>query len=191
VYLIVGLGNPGPVYENTRHNIGFQVILRWSRELGIGLTRRRFQSRHTRTVIQGKTALLLCPETFMNLSGNAVRAFTDYYDVDYGSILVIHDDLDLPVGKIKVVRKGGSGGHKGMVSLIRHLGTGDFPRLKIGIGRPRYDEPVEDFVLAPFYRDQKDVIDRVVQGAVRTCELFVLEGIESAMNTMNCQDFAN
>jgi peptidyl-tRNA hydrolase, PTH1 family len=191
VYLIVGLGNPGPAYENTRHSIGFQVIFRWSQELGIPLTRRRFQSRFTRTVIQGKRTLLLCPETFMNLSGNAVRAFVDYYGMDYGSILVVHDDLDLPAGRIKVARKGGSGGHKGLDSLIRHLGTGDFPRMKIGIGRPRYGEPVEDFVLAPFYRDQKDVMERVVQEAVRTCELFVLDGVESAMNTINCQNFAN
>ena len=191
MYLIVGLGNPGPAYENSRHNIGSQVILRWGHELGVALTRKRFQSRHTRTVIQGRKITLLCPETFMNLSGNAVRAFADYYDVDHGSILVIHDDLDLPVGKIKVARKGGSGGHKGLDSLIRHLGTRDFPRLKIGIGRPRYDESVEDFVLAPFYRDQKDVIDRVVAEAVRACELFVLDGVESAMNTINCQNFAN
>jgi peptidyl-tRNA hydrolase, PTH1 family len=191
VYLIVGLGNPGPAYENTRHSIGFQVMFSWSRDLGTPLTRRRFQSRQAGTVIQGKKILLLCPETFMNLSGNAVRASADYYDMDYGNILVVHDDLDLPVGRIKVVRNGGTGGHKGLDSVIRHLGTRDFPRMKIGIGRPRYDEPVEDFVLAPFYRDQKDVIERVVQGAVRTCELFVLEGIESAMNTSNCQNFAN
>jgi len=127
----------------------------------------------------------------MNLSGNSVKACADYYDLDQGNILVIHDDLDLPVGRIKVGRKSGSGGHKGVASIIRNLGTMEFPRVKIGIGRPRYGEPVEDFVLEPFYKDQQEAIRRVIQGAVQACELFVSEGVESAMNAINCQNFAN
>jgi PTH1 family peptidyl-tRNA hydrolase len=140
---------------------------------------------------QGRKAVLLCPETYMNLSGSAVKACVDYYDVVQERMLVIHDDLDLPVGRIKVGRKGGSGGHKGVASIIRNLGTMEFPRVKIGIGRPRYGEPVDDFVLAPFYKDQREVTERVIQGAVQACALFISEGIEAAMSAINCRNFAN
>jgi PTH1 family peptidyl-tRNA hydrolase len=142
-------------------------------------------------VFQGKKVFLLCPETYMNLSGNAVRAWRDYYDIDQERILVMHDDLDLPFGRIKVGIKSGSGGHKGVVSIIRNLGITGFARVKIGIGRPRYEEPMEDFVLSPFYKDQKEMLDQVIQGAVQAGELFVLEGVESAMNAINSQNFGN
>lgn len=191
MYLMVGLGNPGQAYERTRHNIGFQVIRSLSRELGIRLSRRRFQSRYAETVFQGKKTVFLCPETFMNLSGMAVKACADYYGSDPEKVLIVHDDLDLPVGRIKLASSGGPGGHKGVASVIRSLGTKDFPRVKVGIGRPRYGEPIEDFVLAPFYRDQQDAINRAIQGAVQACELFVLKGVESAMNVIHCQNFAD
>lgn len=191
MFLIVGLGNPGEAYEHTRHNVGFKVLRSWSRSLGARFSGRRFQSRSALVVFQGKRVILLCPETYMNLSGNAVKACADYYDVDRRQTLVIHDDLDLPVGRIKVGRKSGSGGHKGVASIIRNLGTVEFPRIKIGIGRPRYGEPVEDFVLAPFYTDQRVVIEKVIQGAVQACALFVSEGVEAAMNAINYQNFVN
>ncbi len=135
--------------------------------------------------------MLLCPLTFMNRSGKAVRAGADYYDIEPGNILVIHDDIDLPVGRVKVSRGSGSGGHKGVQSIIDHLGSTQFIRVKIGIGRPRYDEAVEDYVLAPFYKDERDIIEDVLHLATQACELFVSEGIEPAMNKINCQNLAN
>lgn len=189
--MIVGLGNPGEKYERTRHNVGCGVLQVWSRSLGAHFSNRRFQARYASVVFQGKRVMLLFPETYMNRSGNAVRACMDYYDIAQERMLVIHDDLDLPFGRIKVGRKSGSGGHKGVDSIVRNLGTTDFARVKIGIGRPRYGEPVEDFVLSPFYKDQEQMLIQVMQGAVQACELFVLEGVESAMNAINGQDFAH
>ena len=186
--LIVGLGNPGSEYRDTRHNVGFSVVDLWSQDLGVRLSNRRFRSRNIRTRFQEEKVMLLCPLTFMNQSGKSVRACVDYYDLESRNILVVFDDIDLSVGRIKVVRNGGAGGHKGVLSIIHHLGSLQFPRIKIGIGRPRYGESVEDYVLAPFYRDQKEIMSRVLRVAVRGCELFVSEGIESAMNHINCHN---
>jgi PTH1 family peptidyl-tRNA hydrolase len=185
VYLIVGLGNPGARYKDTRHNIGFQVIDLWSLDLGVRLKGRRFQSRNIRTRFQNQDIILLRPLTFMNLSGKSVKGCADFYDIESGKILVIHDDLDLPVGGIKVVGNGGAGGHKGVLSIIEYLGSVQFPRIKIGIGRPRYGEEIEDYVLSPFYRDENSIMEKAVKMAVRACELFVLEGIQTAMNEIN------
>jgi PTH1 family peptidyl-tRNA hydrolase len=127
----------------------------------------------------------------MNESGKSVRACADFFHLLTNRILVIHDDLDLPVGRIKVIRNGGPGGHKGVLSIIEYLGSTEFPRIKIGIGRPRHGESPEDYVLAPFYSDESDIILRVIKLAVRACQLFVMEGIESAMNHINCKKLAN
>jgi PTH1 family peptidyl-tRNA hydrolase len=185
--LIVGLGNPGPGYENSRHNIGFRVIDLWCRDLGLVLKKRQFRSKNIRAEFQGNNIILLCPLTFMNLSGEAVRAYADYYALETGRVLVVHDDLDLPLGRIKVVKDGGAGGHKGVSSIIHHLENNQFSRIKVGIGRPRYGETVEDYVLSPFYADEKGLAQKAIQVAVNACELFVLEGVESAMNQINCQ----
>jgi peptidyl-tRNA hydrolase, PTH1 family len=186
VYLIAGLGNPGAEYKDTRHNIGFQVIDLLSQELGVRLNDRRFQSGNTRTKLHGKEMLLLCPTTFMNLSGKSVKACADFYNLQTESIMIIHDDLDLPVGRIKIVSHGGAGGHKGVQSVIDHFGSTLFPRVKIGIGRPQYGEATEDYVLSSFYDDQKDTMKRVLQLSVRACRLFVLDGVKSTMNHINC-----
>ena len=191
MYLIVGLGNPGSEYKNTRHNTGFQVISLWSRDLGVRLTNRRFQSRNTRTKLQAKEIILLCPSTYMNQSGKSVKACADYYDLRTEKILIVHDDLDLPVGKVKVVRNGSSGGHKGVLSIIEYLGSTKFPRIKIGIGRPLYGEKPEDYVLEPFYVAQREIMESVFKVAVSACQLFVLEGVESVMNHVNCQNLVN
>jgi len=183
--MIVGLGNPGPEYKDTRHNIGFKVLDLLSRELGVRLENRRFQSRNTRTRLEGKDIIFFCPMTYMNLSGNAVRLCADYYKIDREHILVVHDDLDLPVGRIKVARQGGAGGHKGVKSIIDHLGGRGFPRIRIGIGRPRYNESTEDFVLSPFYKDQKETIEAMIQTAVNACRLAISDSVEYAMNQIN------
>lgn len=162
-----------------------------SRGLGVRLNGRRFRSRNTRTQFQGKEIILLRPTTFMNESGKSIKGCVDYYELKAENILIIHDDIDLPVGKIKVIRNGGAGGHKGVLSIIHDLGTLQFPRIKIGIGRPRYGETVEDYVLAPFYSDEKGIVEKVIPTAVQACELFVSEGINTAMNHINYQSLAN
>ena len=189
--LIVGLGNPGPGYENSRHNIGFRVIDLWCKDLGLVLKKNLFRSKNIRAEFRGNNIILFCPITFMNLSGEAVRACADYHALETGTILVIHDDLDLPLGRIKVAKDGGSGGHKGVGSIIHHLESTQFSRIKVGIGRPRYGETVEDYVLSPFYTDEKGLAQKAMEMAVNACELFVLEGVESAMNQINCQNLVN
>ena len=191
VYLIAGLGNPGPRYRNTRHNIGFKVINLLCKSQAVRLNGRRFQSKNTRTNFHGNDILLVQPLTFMNQSGKSIKTFADFYNIETRNILVIHDDIDLPAGRIKLVRNGGAGGHKGVLSVIHHLGTKEFVRVKIGIGRPRYGETVEDYVLSPFYPDEKGVMKKVIQLAVRACELFISNGVDSAMNHVNYQNLTN
>jgi PTH1 family peptidyl-tRNA hydrolase len=129
--------------------------------------------------------------TFMNRSGNSIRACIDFFDLQVENVVVVHDDVDLPVGRVKVVRGGGAGGHKGVLSAIQHLGTQEFPRVKIGVGRPRYDgESVEDYVLKSFSRNEKEVVEEVIQVATQACELIVDSGVDVAMNHINSGDLA-
>lgn len=186
MYLVAGLGNPGKKYKNTRHNSGFEVINLWVETLGVRLTGRRFRSKTAGTRHGDKKIILMQPDTFMNLSGESIRACVDFFKIKTENILIVHDDLDLPPGRIKVVRNGGAGGHKGILSVTQHLGTREFSRVKIGIGRPRFGEQIEDYVLSPFYSDQREVIGKVIQMGVKACELFAFRGIESAMNEINC-----
>ncbi len=187
MYLIAGLGNPGQQYKETRHNIGFKVIDLWSNELRVRLSGRRFQSKNIITIFENKKVALLCPLTFMNQSGKSIRAFANYYNLEGKNILIIHDDVDLPVGRIKIVRKGGAGGHKGILSIIQHLGSMQFPRIKIGVGRPRYEESLENYVLAPFYDEQRSFIEEAIHMAINACKLFISGGIESATSKISCE----
>jgi len=190
VYLIAGLGNPGLEYKDTRHNIGFKIIDLWSHDMGLHLGGRRFQSRNIQTSYMSEQIMLLCPQTFMNQSGKSLRACVNYHGIDNAKILVIHDDLDLPAGRIKVVLNGGAGGHKGILSIIEYLGSKYFSRIKFGIGRPRYGESIEKYVLSPFYADEKKIIEKSCRISVEACKLFISDGIQSAMNHANCYDFS-
>jgi peptidyl-tRNA hydrolase, PTH1 family len=185
--MIVGLGNPGPEYKYSRHNIGFRVVELLTHELGVRLDGRRFQSRNARSRFEGKDIIFFCPMTYMNLSGRAVRLCADYYKIETENILVVHDDLDLPAGRIKVARQGGAGGHKGVQSIIDHFGSAKFPRVRLGIGRPRYDESIEAFVLSPFYKDERDVVEEMIQVGAEACRSAISDGVESAMNRINRQ----
>jgi peptidyl-tRNA hydrolase, PTH1 family len=191
VFLIAGLGNPGLRYKNTRHNIGFMVLQRWAEILGIRLSSRAFSAKSGRAKLGATEIILLCPQTYMNESGRSVGACANFYRIAAENILAVHDDLDIDLGKIKVVKNGGGGGHKGVLSIFQHLGTRAFNRVKIGVGRPRFDEPIDEFVLRPFYKDQERIVERVLSGAVQACELFVSRGIVQAMNIINPQNFAD
>ncbi|MCD6265548.1 MAG: aminoacyl-tRNA hydrolase [Deltaproteobacteria bacterium] len=183
--MIIGLGNPGTVYKNSRHNLGFKTVDLLCAKLGLHLSDQRFQTLSTSTNYHNKKILLACPQTFMNRSGIAVKHLFEYYRPDNRNIMVIHDDIDLDAGRIKIACGGGAGGHHGVESVAYHLGTNEFCRTKIGIGRPRYNEAIEDFVLDPFYDDQQATITEALHIAVKAIESFVLYGVEAAMNTFN------
>ena len=187
MYLITGLGNPGPQYEHTRHNIGLEAVEQWGKSLGVTLKNLLFRSKHALADFRGNPIVLLCPLTFMNKSGESVRDCIHHYDLEIKKLLVIHDDLDMPLGKIKVVRNGGAGGHRGVSSIIHLLASSEFSRVKIGIGRPRHGEAVVDYVLNSFYADEKKLAEEIMGMAVKASQLFVLEGVEAAMNHINCR----
>jgi PTH1 family peptidyl-tRNA hydrolase len=181
---VFGLGNPGKRYAGTRHNVGFQVIDRLAAELGIRVTRRRFRGR----VGEGRTdrgrVLLVKPQTYMNESGRTVGTAAGWYRLEPDRLLVVCDDLDLPPGKLRLRRGGSSGGHKGLASVAQVLGTDGFPRLRIGIGRPEFQDPV-DYVLAPVPADQQSVLDDAVRLAAEAAMCWAKEGIDICMNRYN------
>lgn len=169
--------------------MGFMVVDRLGQYHGVRIKKRRFKSKSVWVKIEGKDVLLVQPRTYMNLSGKAIKALVDRYGFDVESVLVIHDDMDLPVGRIKIVSRGGAGGHRGVLSIMESLGSSEFPRIKIGIGRPLLGENAEEYVLEPFYADQAEIIDKIVGAAVAACGLFVGDGVERAMNKINCINF--
>jgi len=151
--LIVGLGNPGRKYADNRHNVGFQCLDRLAEAWGLSFSRQKHKALLAQGQIAGLKVILAKPHTFMNLSGEAMERMARFYKVPPENILVIYDDLDLPVGRIRLRPEGGSGGHKGMQSIIEHLGSNGFPRLRVGIGRPTHGDPV-DYVLGDFTLDE-------------------------------------
>lgn len=184
--LIVGLGNPEPKYEQTRHNIGFEAVDALARSWQIPLAEnRKFQGLfgEGRGVHKDKIRLLK-PLTYMNLSGQAIRATTDWYKLPPESVLVIYDDMDLPLGRIRLRLSGSAGGHNGMKSAIAHLGTQNFPRLRIGIGRTNDKEAISH-VLGRFSPFEMQLMSEVVQLVVGAVELSLREGVEKAMSLYN------
>ncbi len=190
IFLVVGLGNPGSEYAATRHNAGFMVIDELARRFGVSVNHEKWQAHSVQLVLWGKKICLLKPDTFMNLSGKAVARYADFYKVSPGQILVVHDDLDMEPGRVKLVAGGGTGGHNGIRSLVQYLGTKDFPRLKLGIGRPGklslYSGlPVEKYVLAPFAPDEKILLEQRMDAIEKGLEYLVRDGMAKAMNLLN------
>lgn len=187
--LIVGLGNPGPNYQRTRHNIGFQSVDALSSTYRIQLSHIDSVSQWGRGVVRGKEVLLVKPQTYMNLSGKSVSAVISRFYLTYQDLLVIHDDMDLPLGRIRIREKGGSGGHRGVASIIQCVGASDFPRLRVGIGRPPIDqqEPKE-YVLKAFSKEEKAVVAEVIETVVQCVEVILVEGVPIAMNKFNNLD---
>jgi PTH1 family peptidyl-tRNA hydrolase len=185
ICLIVGLGNPGIEYSDTRHNLGFKAVDLFCHELHLHLSDHRFQALSNTTIYHGKTVVVACPQTYMNRSGFAVRYLVEYYRPELSDVLVIHDDIDVDEGRIKIVRAGGAGGHRGVESIISHLGTNRFNRVKVGIGRPVAGESIEEFVLSPLDSGQRETIGQVLGTVVEAIETFIVDGIEVAMNSYN------
>ncbi len=188
--VVVGLGNPGKEYERDRHNIGFVVVDAFARKHGFEFRRRKFRSTLAEGRFGSEKLLLSKPLTFMNLSGEAVAPLAAFYKLPSESLLVVADDLDIPLGEIRLRPKGGSGGHNGLKSIIDHLGTREFPRLRIGIGRPPAGVDPADYVLQPFSPEEIPVVELVVERAVGAIETWILRGIETAMNEFNRKPIA-
>jgi len=185
VRLIVGLGNPGKEYERTRHNVGWMVLDKLCEELGCSFSREKFDGLFAEyRTSDGNKVLLLKPLTFMNRSGESVGKFVRFYKLQPKEVLVVYDDLDLPLGKLRLRLKGSSGGHKGVLSVEHALGTKDFPRLRVGIGRPERKEEVVDYVLSPFKKEEVDIIEKAICRAT-DCLKAVLELGEIDNKIMN------
>jgi PTH1 family peptidyl-tRNA hydrolase len=190
MFLVVGLGNPGCEYAATRHNVGFMVVDELARRFGVSVDQGKWQAYSAKIVLWGSQICFLKPDTFMNLSGKAVARYVDFYKVQPGQIVVIHDDLDMAPGRIKLVAGGGTGGHNGIRSLVQCLGTQDFLRLKLGVGRPGNVSayagmPVEKYVLAPFAPDEKNLLEQRMDLIEKGLEYLVRDGISTAMNLLN------
>lgn len=162
--LVVGLGNPGSKYEHTRHNVGFDVLGKLQDKLGVTNEREKFQGLISEANVNGEKVLLLKPQTFMNLSGNSIIEVVNFYKLDPAhDLIVIYDDMDLPVGKLRIKEKGSSGGHNGIKSIISHLGD-QFLRIKCGIGKSQYD--TVDYVLGQFSKEEREEVDKMMDSAV-------------------------
>ncbi|HEY8393738.1 MAG TPA: aminoacyl-tRNA hydrolase [Thermaerobacter sp.] len=184
-HLIVGLGNPGPEYEATRHNVGFMVVDALARRIRSADWRRGFASFWLEAEWRGDRLTLLKPQTYMNRSGEAVAQAARALRFRPDQLLVVYDDLDLPLGHLRLRRRGGAGGHRGMLSIIEHLGTEDFPRLRIGIGRPPAGVDPADYVLGAFTDAEWPVLERAIDRAVEACLAAVAAGIDLAMSRYN------
>jgi peptidyl-tRNA hydrolase, PTH1 family len=182
---IVGLGNPGKHYANTRHNAGFQALDRLLRGCSISLREGKYHAAWGMGRVETHRVLLCKPLTFMNRSGEAVREVMHAFKISASRLLVIHDDLDLPCGRIKVAPRGGTGGHRGVASIIESLGHQDFPRLKLGIGRPLRGEPIEAYVLQAPYAEQQTLFEAMIDLAAEAAHDFIVHGLVFSMNRFN------
>jgi len=186
--LIVGLGNPGKKYLQTRHNVGFQTVTYLSHAHNISIDTNRFQSLYGRVSLYGHSILIAKPQTYMNLSGAAVGALARYYKIPPSHILVIHDDMDIDFGRFKIKIHGSSAGHRGIESIITALNSSDFLRIRVGIGKPiSHIDPV-DFVLQPFTLEEQTIISGVFKNIDECICLLLTQGVEPAMNRFHGQN---
>ncbi|MDI6694323.1 MAG: aminoacyl-tRNA hydrolase [Anaerolineales bacterium] len=185
LYLIAGLGNPGPEYRRNRHNVGFMLLDRMAERLGLNFSRFESNALIAKGEYQGKRLILAKPRTYMNLSGQAVGALLRYYKVPLANLMVAYDDVDLPLGTLRLRPTGGSAGQKGMMSIIERLGTQDFPRLRIGIGRPPGRMDAADYVLQDFSAAEMEFLTPALERAVDAVLTFLSEGLDAAMNKYN------
>ena len=185
-WLIVGLGNPGDKYENTRHNVGFMTVDILAERLRIPVQKLKYKALTNTAELGGQKVLLMKPVTYMNLSGEAVRQAADFYKIPPERVLVISDDVSLPVGKLRIRAGGSAGGHNGLKNIIAQLGSDRFPRVKIGVGeKPHPDYEMADWVLSKFTGEDKKAIDAAILRAADAVECLLKEGPDRAMNRFN------
>lgn len=183
--LIIGLGNPGKEYEHTHHNVGFATIDLLAEKWNIPLNQQKFNALYGMAHRPEGKVMLLKPLTYMNLSGEAVRSMMDYFDVDVEDIVVIYDDLDLEKGKLRLRQKGSAGGHNGIKSLIQHIGTQNFNRIRIGISRPPAGMKVPDYVLSRFSKEEQSLMQDAFRRAADACEYWLEKPFIEVMNRFN------
>lgn len=186
--LIIGLGNPGKEHARNRHNVGFMVVDRFAKEHGLVFKRTQSRAKLAEGEFEGNALVLAKPQTYMNSSGLSVQGLVHRYRLSASDIIVLCDDLDLPLGKIRIRPVGGSGGHKGLKSIIDSLGSQEFPRLRLGIGRPDLnasEEDVVDYVLKGFKGEEMALVEEAINAAVEALECLLKDGLQTAMNRYN------
>ncbi|MDH3976209.1 MAG: aminoacyl-tRNA hydrolase [Deltaproteobacteria bacterium] len=183
--LVVGLGNPGEKYIATRHNAGFMVVDALAKRYDIGIDKVKNKSLTGKGIIAGDQVIIAKPQTFMNLSGEAVKPLFSYIDINAEDVIVIHDDLDLDFGRIKIKSGGGHGGHNGIRSIISHLGKKDFIRVRVGIGKPPPRWNVSNYVLSPFAADEREELHHILEKSADAAEAIIADGSLTAMNRFN------
>ena len=182
---IIGLGNPGIKYAGTRHNIGFDAVTAIADKYNLNITNRKFKGMCADCYIGGEKVILVQPQTFMNLSGECVREVADFYKLNPDEIIIICDDINLDTGRIRIRKKGSAGGHNGLKNIILHLGTEEFPRIRVGAGEKPSDWDQVDFVLGRFPKDEEPIIREALSNVVSAVEAWVTDGIDTAMNKYN------
>ncbi len=186
--MVAGLGNPGAHYEKTRHNAGFMVIDKIARDFDISLDKSKFDCVYGRGFVEGGEVLLVKPMAFMNISGPPIQKLAHFYRIECREMVVIHDDIDLVFGRLKIKEKGGHGGHNGIRSLMDAFGGGDFVRLRIGIGRSGTGSSVTDHVLGKFPAENEDTLSRIISGARNAVVTILCKGTKTGMNIFNGKD---
>lgn len=186
MYLVAGLGNPEKKYDNTRHNIGFDAIDLLSDKLGIALTKSKFNAIYGDGYIGSERVILAKPQTYMNLSGMSIGEMAKFYKIPNEDIIIIHDDISLDIGRLRIREKGSAGGHNGLKSIISHLGGDDFIRIKIGVGSPKHEDyDLADYVLGSFLDEERKILSPVLSDTVNAVESIISEGAQRAMNKYN------
>lgn len=185
MYLIIGLGNPEEEYSKTRHNMGFDTINKLAKKYNIEINKNKFQGLYETATIEGQKVVLIKPQTYMNLSGNCVKEFVDFYKIENENILVIYDDMDIEPGTIKIRKKGSAGGHNGMKSIIQILRTEEFPRIRIGIGRPEHNGDEINYVIGAIPDEEIPKLEEGTENAKEAIIEILKNGIDSAMNKFN------
>ena len=185
MYLIIGLGNPEEEYSKTRHNMGFNAINKIAEQYGLKINKNKFQGLYESAIIEGQKVILIKPQTYINLSGECVKQFVDFYKIQKEEILVIYDDMDIEPGKIKIRKKGGPGGHNGMKSIIKMLGTEELSRIRVGIGRPEHNGDEINYVIGAIPEEEIPKLNEGVENAKEAVIEVLKNGIDSAMNKLN------
>lgn len=187
MFVIAGLGNPTKTYEGTRHNAGFRVIDKIAQDYHISVDTKKHKALIGKGVIEGQKVILAKPLTYMNLSGESIREIADYYKVEAEDILIIFDDISLDVGQLRIRKKGSAGGHNGIKSIISHLGTTEFPRIKVGVGEKPKGWDLADYVLGKFTGEDAKRIDEAAAAASDAVKIILTEDIDAAMNKYNAK----
>ncbi len=185
MYLIVGLGNPEEEYKRTRHNMGFDVVNEIASRYMVSLERKKFDAIYGEAIIEGQKVMLIKPQTYMNLSGVAVKQFVDFYKVPVEQVIVIYDDMDIEKGTMKIRKKGGAGSHNGMKSVISQIGSEGFPRIRIGIGAPLRPHDRMNYVLEKLSKEEYTILEQGIQKASMAIIDMLKSGIDHAMNQYN------